>query len=112
MLESGWLLLYVGLIFDESAGADSTLEPEQVKPKVALIEDPKQSQVRMCKCSVGRVSLQDLAGWSSVAMDSPEKAGPVVLLSTLGRLVQWCHGQPWMSVKSCCLLILALYLKP
>ena len=34
-----------GLIFDESVGPDRTLEPEQTKPKVTLVEDPKQSQV-------------------------------------------------------------------
>lgn len=34
-----------GLIFDESVGPDKTLEPSQVKPKVRLLEDPKQSKV-------------------------------------------------------------------
>lgn len=38
----------VGLIFDESVGPDRTLEAASSKPKVSLVEDPKQSQVCVC----------------------------------------------------------------
>ena len=38
-------LWHAGLVFDESVGPDKTLEPSQVKPKVRLNEDPKQSKV-------------------------------------------------------------------
>ena len=34
-----------GLVFDESVGPDKTLEPAQTKPKVRLLEEPKQSKV-------------------------------------------------------------------
>ena len=34
-----------GLIFDETVAPDRTLEPEHQKPKISLIEDPKQSRV-------------------------------------------------------------------
>ena len=38
--------LYVsGLVFDESQPADPTLQLAKEKPKVALVEDPKQAQV-------------------------------------------------------------------
>ena len=39
------VLSLVGLVFDESQPPDKTLQPAKQKPKVTLIEDPKQSQV-------------------------------------------------------------------
>ena len=36
----------LGLVFDESAPRDMTLEVPPAKPVVKLKEDPKQSQVR------------------------------------------------------------------
>ena len=38
-------IIIAGLIFDESVAPDRTLDPDQVKPKVSLVQDPKQSQV-------------------------------------------------------------------
>ena len=46
----------IGLIFDESIVPDKTLEPEHTKPKVSLIQDPKQSQV-MCPLASDPVSV-------------------------------------------------------
>ncbi len=43
------VMVSVGLIFDESVDPDRTLEPEHFKPKVTLIQDPKQSQVQAGK---------------------------------------------------------------
>ena len=39
-------LSMAGLVFDEDQPPDKTLQPSAQKPKVELIEDPKQSQVR------------------------------------------------------------------
>ncbi len=39
------MLLFVGLVFDETKPADPTLQAPEPKPKVALAEDPKQSRV-------------------------------------------------------------------
>ena len=36
---------FLGLVFDESASRDKTLEEAAAKPKIALQEDPRQSQV-------------------------------------------------------------------
>lgn len=39
------VIKYVGLIFDESAPRDPTLEVTPPKAKVSLKEDPRQSEV-------------------------------------------------------------------
>jgi hypothetical protein len=39
------VIVVAGLIFDESVGPDVTLEPFQAKPRVRLLEEPKQSKV-------------------------------------------------------------------
>ena len=43
--EAYLMLKREGLIFNENVDLDRTLEPDHVKPKVSLIQDPKQSQV-------------------------------------------------------------------
>ena len=40
-----YMCIMAGLVFDESVGPDKTLEPAQTKPKVRLLEEPKQSKV-------------------------------------------------------------------
>lgn len=44
--EAYLMLKREGLMFNENVEPDKTLEPDHVKPKISLIQDPKQSQVR------------------------------------------------------------------
>ena len=45
MITCMYMCIMAGLVFDESVGPDKTLEPAQTKPKVRLLEEPKQSKV-------------------------------------------------------------------
>ena len=45
-----------GLVFDESQPRDATLQPEKQKPKITLVQDPKQAKVH-CHSMDNVVSL-------------------------------------------------------
>ena len=58
-----------GLIFDESVPPDRTLEPDHEKPKVSLIEDPKQSQVSWLTGSLNKEVVTHYGGEGYISWD-------------------------------------------